>query len=151
MIDCDVMFDYIVDFVVVGGLLVSVDFENGFGDVFGMVVEMIWLVVEVGVVGGLIEDVIGCVDMLIYVCDVLVECIVVVVDVVCVLLFLFMLIVCCENYLYGCCDFDDMIVWFVVYCDVGVDVLYVFGIIDVDEIVVVMWVVGVLVNVVMGL
>lgn len=108
-VGCDIIFVYVVDFVVVMDVLMVVDLENGFGDMLEIVVEMICLVGVIGIVGGLIEDVMGCVDVFIYLLEVLVECICVVVEVVCLLLFLFMFIVCVENYLYGCDDLVDMI------------------------------------------
>lgn len=113
---------------------------------------IICLVVEVGLVGGFIEDVSGCVGQFIYEFFVVLEWVVVVVEVVCVLLFLFIFCVCVENFLYGCEDFDDILWCLCVYVDVGVDVFYVFGLNCCEQIVVVFEVVVLkLINVLVGL
>lgn len=109
-LDGDVILDekvvYCRVLIEVMDILLIVDFENGYGDLFEVVVEMIMCIVLVGVVGGLIEDWDG---EDIYVFDYVVECMEVVVEVVCVLDFFFVLIGCCENFLCGKGDFDVMI------------------------------------------
>lgn len=106
---CDQILINVVQIVVVMDLLVLVDFENGFGILFEVCVQIVWLVCDIGLVGGLIEDVMGDFDVLIYDLLLVVECVQVVVEVVDGLLFLLMVWV--ENFLWDWFDLDDMICW----------------------------------------
>lgn len=56
LVSCDDVFGYVVDIIMVILLLVNGDLENGFGDSLDVVVEMFKGVIEVGLVGCLIED-----------------------------------------------------------------------------------------------
>ncbi|UJH77195.1 isocitrate lyase/phosphoenolpyruvate mutase family protein (plasmid) [Burkholderia cenocepacia] len=150
-IDRDAMLDHIADLVAAGGLPVSADLENGFGDAPDTVAETIRLAAEAGAVGGSIEDATGRADTPIYARDASVERIAAAVDAARALPFPFTLTARCENYLHGRRDLDDTIARLVAYRDAGADVLYAPGITDADEIAAVTRAVGAPVNVVMGL
>ncbi|MGU7779109.1 isocitrate lyase/PEP mutase family protein [Burkholderia sp. PU8-34] len=147
----DEMLAHIADLVAAGGLPVSADLENGFGDAPDTVAETIRLAAEAGAVGGSIEDATGRVDAPIYSHDAAVERIAAAVDAARALPFPFTLTARCENYLHGRRDLDDTIARLVAYRDAGADVLYAPGLTDPGEIEAVTRAVDAPVNVVMGL
>ncbi|CAB3754880.1 2-methylisocitrate lyase [Burkholderia sp. MSh2] len=150
-IDRDAILDHIAEVVSAGGLPVSADLENGFGDAPDTVAETIRLAAEAGAVGGSIEDATGRTAAPIYARDAAVERIAAAVDAARALPFPFTLTARCENYLHGRHDLADTIDRLVAYRDAGADVLYAPGITDPDEIAAVTQAVGAPVNVVMGL
>ncbi|AYQ41244.1 2-methylisocitrate lyase [Burkholderia aenigmatica] len=150
-IDRDAMLDHIAEIVAAGGLPVSADLENGFGDAPDTVAETIRLAAEAGAVGGSIEDATGRADAPIYAREAAIERIAAAVDAARALPFPFTLTARCENYLHGRPDLADTIARLVAYRDAGADVLYAPGITDADEIAAVTQAVGAPVNVVMGL
>lgn len=136
----EVMLDYLYVLVVVMLLLVNVDFGDGFGS-FEVVGYNVVCVIVIGVVGIFIEDV-G-LDLVYLLC--MLDEVVVWVCVVCDVIDVFgedvILVGCVENFFVGCFDLDDVIICLCVYVVVGVDCLYVFGIIIVGQIQVVVVVV----------
>ncbi|KUY98420.1 MULTISPECIES: oxaloacetate decarboxylase [unclassified Burkholderia] len=150
-IDRDEMFGHIAEIVAAGGLPVSADLENGFGDAPDAVAETIRLAADAGAVGGSIEDATGRADAPIYPHDLAVERIAAAVDAARSLRFPFTLTARCENYLHGRPDLADTIARLVAYRDAGADVLYAPGVTDPDEIAAITRAVGAPVNVVMGL
>ncbi|MGS0893868.1 isocitrate lyase/PEP mutase family protein [Burkholderia stagnalis] len=150
-IDRDAILEHIADLVAAGGLPVSADLENGFGDAPATVAETIRLAAEAGAVGGSIEDATGRADTPIYAYDAAVERIAAAVEAARALPFPFTLTARCENYLHGRRDLDDTIARLVAYREAGADVLYAPGVTDPDEIAAVTRAVGAPVNVVMGL
>ncbi|WP_146648788.1 isocitrate lyase/PEP mutase family protein [Labilithrix luteola] len=147
----DAMLQHIADIVAAGGLPVSADLENGFGDEPATVAETIRLAAEAGAVGGSIEDATGRADKPIYAHDAAVERIAAAVDAARALPFPFTLTARCENYLNGRRDLADTIARLVAYRDAGADVLYAPGLTDPDDIAAVTRAVSAPVNVVMGL
>ncbi|MBN3734416.1 isocitrate lyase/phosphoenolpyruvate mutase family protein [Burkholderia sp. Tr-20390] len=150
-IDRDAMLDHIAEIVSAGGLPVSADLENGFGDAPDTVAETIRLAAEAGAVGGSIEDATGRADAPIYAREAAIERIAAAVDAARALPFPFTLTARCENYLHGRHDLADTIARLVAYRDAGADVLYAPGITDANDIAAVTQAVGAPVNVVMGL
>ncbi|AJY09108.1 isocitrate lyase/phosphoenolpyruvate mutase family protein [Burkholderia dolosa] len=150
-IDRDAMLAHIAEIVAAGGLPVSADLENGFGDAPQTVAETIRLAAEAGAVGGSIEDATGRADAPIYPHDEAVERISAAVAAARALPYPFTLTARCENYLHGRRDLADTIARLVAYRDAGADVLYAPGLTDPDDIAAVTRAVDAPVNVVMGL
>ncbi|KVQ55158.1 2-methylisocitrate lyase [Burkholderia territorii] len=150
-IDRDEMLEHIAEIVAAGGLPVSADLENGFGDAPDTVADTIRLAADAGAVGGSIEDATGRADAPIYPHDVAVERIAAAVDAARSLTFPFTLTARCENYLHGRPDLADTIARLVAFRDAGADVLYAPGVTDPDDIAAITRAVGAPVNVVMGL
>ncbi|KVN04271.1 isocitrate lyase/PEP mutase family protein [Burkholderia stagnalis] len=147
----DAMLAHIAEIVATGGLPVSADLENGFGDDPRTVAETIRLAAGAGAVGGSIEDATGRPDAPIYPRDAAVARIAAAVDAARALPFPFTLTARCENYLNGRRDLADTIARLVAYRDAGADVLYAPGVTDPDEIAALTRAVDAPVNVVMGL
>ncbi|KWA29128.1 isocitrate lyase/PEP mutase family protein [Burkholderia territorii] len=150
-IDRDEMLDHIAEIVAAGGLPVSADLENGFGDAPDTVADTIRLAADAGAVGGSIEDATGRADAPIYPHDMAVERIAAAVDAARSLTFPFTLTARCENYLHGRPDLADTVARLVAFRDAGADVLYAPGVTDPDDIAAITRAVGAPVNVVMGL
>ncbi|MBN3788225.1 isocitrate lyase/phosphoenolpyruvate mutase family protein [Burkholderia sp. Ac-20353] len=150
-IDRDTMLEHIADLVAAGGLPVSADLENGFGDAPETVAETIRLAAEAGAVGGSIEDATGRPDAPIYSHDAAVDRVAAAVDAARALRFPFTLTARCENYLHGRRDLDDTIARLVAYRAAGADVLYAPGLTDPREIEAVTRAVDAPVNVLMGM
>ncbi|MBR8315123.1 isocitrate lyase/phosphoenolpyruvate mutase family protein [Burkholderia dolosa] len=150
-IDRDAMLAHIAEIVAAGGLPVSADLENGFGDAPETVAETIRLAAEAGAVGGSIEDATGRADAPIFPHDEAVERISAAVAAARALPYPFTLTARCENYLHGRRDLADTIARLVAYRDAGADVLYAPGLTDPDDIAAVTRAVDAPVNVVMGL
>lgn len=140
----DEMLAHIAEIVAAGGLPVSADLENGFGDAPDTVAETIRLAAGAGAVGGSIEDATGRADAPIYPHDAAVAA-------ARALPFPFTLTARCENHLHGRPDLADTIARLVAYRDAGADVLYAPGVTDPDDIAALTRAVGAPVNVVMGL
>ncbi|KKI40403.1 2-methylisocitrate lyase [Burkholderia vietnamiensis] len=147
----DEMLAHIAEIVAAGGLPVSADLENGFGDAPDTVADTIRLAAAAGAVGGSIEDATGRADAPIYPHDLAVERIAAAVAAARELPFPFMLTARCENYLHGRRDLADTIARLTAYRDAGADVIYAPGLTDRDDIAAVTRAVGAPVNVVMGL
>ncbi|WP_431824635.1 isocitrate lyase/PEP mutase family protein [Burkholderia sp. F1] len=147
----DAMLAHIAEIAAAGGLPVSADLENGFGDAPDTVAETIRLAAGAGAVGGSIEDATGRPDAPIYPHDAAVERIAAAVAAARALPFPFTLTARCENYLHGRRDLADTIARLVAYRDAGADVLYAPGLTDPDEIAELTRAVDAPVNVVMGL
>ncbi|PFH29175.1 isocitrate lyase/PEP mutase family protein [Burkholderia sp. JKS000303] len=147
----DAMLAHIAEIAAAGGLPVSADLENGFGDAPETVADTIRLAAQAGAVGGSIEDATGRTDAPIYPHDAAVERIAAAVAAAHALPFPFTLTARCENYLHGRRDLADTIARLVAYRDAGADVLYAPGLTDPDDIAAVTRAVNAPVNVVMGL
>ncbi|MCO1374024.1 isocitrate lyase/phosphoenolpyruvate mutase family protein [Burkholderia multivorans] len=147
----DAMLEHIAVIAAAGGLPVSADLENGFGDAPEIVAETIRLAAEAGAVGGSIEDATGRADASIYPRDAAVERIAAAAAAARALPFPFTLTARCENYLNGRRDLADTIARLVAYRDAGADVLYAPGLTDPADIEAVTRAVQAPVNVVMGL
>ncbi|MBU9126871.1 isocitrate lyase/phosphoenolpyruvate mutase family protein [Burkholderia multivorans] len=147
----DAMLEHIAVIAAAGGLPVSADLENGFGDAPEIVAETIRLAAEAGAVGGSIEDATGRADAPIYPLDAAVERIAAAVAAARALPFPFTLTARCENYLNGRRDLADTIARLVAYRGAGADVLYAPGLTDPADIEAVTRAVQAPVNVVMGL
>ena len=149
-IDRDAMLDHIAEIVAAGGLPVSADLENGFGDAPDTVAETIRLAAEAGAVGGSIEDATGRADAPIYAREAAIERIAAAVDAARAAVSVHA-DGALRNYLHGRHDLADTIARLVAYRDAGADVLYAPGITDANDIAAVTQAVGAPVNVVMGL
>ncbi|PRF31743.1 isocitrate lyase/PEP mutase family protein [Burkholderia multivorans] len=147
----DAMLEHIAVIAAAGGLPVSADLENGFGDAPEIVAETIRLAAEAGAVGGSIEDATGRADAPIYPLDEAVERIAAAAAAARALPFPFTLTARCENYLNGRRDLAGTIARLVAYRDAGADVLYAPGLTDPADIEAVTRAVQAPVNVVMGL
>jgi len=147
----DAMLEHIAVIAAAGGLPVSADLENGFGDAPEIVAETIRLAAEAGAVGGSIEDATGRADAPIYPRDAAVERIAAAAAAARALPFPFTLTARCEKYLNGRRDLADTIARLVAYRDAGADVLYAPGLTDPADIEAVTRAVQAPVNVVMGL
>jgi 2-methylisocitrate lyase-like PEP mutase family enzyme len=132
-------------------LPVSADLENGFGDDPKVVAETIRLAAEAGLAGCSIEDSTGRRDEPVYDFALGVERIRAAAEVARSLPFDFMLTARAENYLVGRPDLRDTIDRLQAFQEAGADVLYAPGIMNKDDIAVVVRSVTRPVNVVMGL
>lgn len=121
----------------------TVDLENGFGDVPEACADIVRAVSALGVIGGSIEDATGCAEDPICPFDLVVTR---------VLPFPFMLTARAENLLWGRIDIDDTVRRLQAFAEVGADVLYAPGLKTAEEVEhVVQAVASKPVNVVMGL
>ncbi|HEY4424592.1 MAG TPA: isocitrate lyase/phosphoenolpyruvate mutase family protein [Pyrinomonadaceae bacterium] len=132
-------------------LPVSIDLENGFGDVPEIVAETIRLAAATGAVGGSIEDATGRADDLLYERALAIDRIRAAAEVVRTLPFRFILTARAENYLVGKPDLKATIERLQMYQEAGADVLYAPGLTSKDDIATLISSVDRPVNVLMGL
>jgi 2-methylisocitrate lyase-like PEP mutase family enzyme len=130
-------------------LPVTADLEDGFGARPEACAETIKLAIEIGLVGGSIEDATGDAENPIYVLDAAVERIQSAVEAASGQPFL--LTARAENFLWGRRDIDDTIKRLQAFSEAGADVLYAPGLPDIETIKTVCDAVDKPVNVVMGL
>ena len=130
-------------------LPVSADLEGGFGDSPDACAKTIRLAIDVGLVGGSIEDATGNPDAPIYDFELAVERVAAACEASADRPFL--MTARAESYLYGGSDLDATIKRLRAFSDAGADVLYAPGLPDLDSIRIVCEAVNKPVNVVMGL
>ena len=131
------------------GLPVTADLENGFGSTPEDCRETILAAIEVGLVGGSIEDATGDKDKPIFELELAVERIAAAVEAS--KGHPFLLTARAENYLWGKEDFKDTLVRIQAYAAAGADVVYAPGLPDLESIRILCSEVDKPVNVVMGL
>jgi len=134
-----------------GGLPVSADLENGFGDAPEIVAETIRLAAAAGAVGGSIEDMSGQPGRPIYGRERAAERVRAAAEAAGALPFAFTLTARCENYLAGKPDLKDTIGRLQAYQAAGADVLYAPGLANAEDIAAVVSSVDRPVNVIMGI
>ena len=147
----EAMLDHAATVAAATDLPVSIDLENGFGDVPEFVAETIRLAAATGAAGGSIEDATQRSEDPIYERTLAVERIRAAAEVIRDLPFPFTLTARCENYLVGRPDLKDTIERLQMYQEAGADVLYAPGLTTKDDIAAVVSSVDRPVNVLMAL
>jgi len=123
----DEMLGHIAEIVAAGGLPVSADLENGFGDDPATCAQTIRFGADAGLVGGSIEDATGRDDVPIYPFDLAVERVRAAVAAARSLPFPFTLVARCENFLHGRPDLDDTLRRLTAFAEAGADCLFAPG------------------------